>query len=177
MSFTKPPPPNPARSALQSVISAVKRLQFGGARSAEKKRSNTSTFLPRSFSRKLFRRGSFWKRKPERKEIEPWKSFDQLLKEDFQPSDRSKTPITAADCNKISSSDFTAPDGTNSSSEVKSIPTEPQNDAVAVPAEEGSDHGVGATNDDVLAESTTSNSSSETKVRFFTNEYFKLINY
>lgn len=176
VSSTKPPSKSSSRSALQTVISAVKRLHFGGAKSpAEKrKKSGGNSFLPRSFSKKLFRRGSFWKRKPERKEIEPWKSFDQLLKEDSQPSDRSNSSITTADENKSYGwfgSDFTASDGGNSSSEVNSNLPEAKNDAVEMVAEEGSDHGVGATNDDVPAESTTSNSSTETKVRFLFIEY------
>lgn len=167
--FRKPPPPKSALSALQSVITAVKRLPFGAAKSPEKKKSSINSFLTRSFSKKIFKRGGFWKRKPEHKEIERWKSFDQLLKEDPVPSDRSCSSITTTDGSKSyswSGSDFTATsEGGNSASEANSNLPEKKNDVVELPGE--GDNGVGATNEDVSAESTTStNSSNETKVSF-----------
>ncbi|KAK6137572.1 hypothetical protein DH2020_028692 [Rehmannia glutinosa] len=139
-----------AISAIQSVITAVKRLPFAAAKSAEKRRFKDS-FLARSFSRKILKKSGFWKRKPEQKEIGRWKSFDQLLKEDAEPSARS---------DGWSGSDFTASDDCssgNSSSEVNSNLPEERNDVVQVPVKVvSSGNGVGVTtNGDVSTVSTT----------------------
>lgn len=172
--FRKPPPKS-ALSALQSVITAVKRLPFGAAKSPEKNKSSINSFLPRSFSKKLFKKGGFWKRKPEHKEIARWKSFDQLLKEDPEPSNRSCSSITTTDGSKSwSGSDFTASEGGNSASEANSnLPEMIKNDVDVVEMPGKGDDGVGVTNDDVSAESTTStNSSNETKVRVLVTFFF-----
>ncbi|XP_047947478.1 uncharacterized protein LOC125193677 [Salvia hispanica] len=102
------PPANPALSALQRAISAVKRLQFGAAEKM-KKRSDLS--LGSSFF-------LFWRRRPERKEIGSWKSFEQLMKEDEwrPPADRKS---------------FTASEGGNSSS--SDLPPQLKNDVVMTP--------------------------------------------
>ncbi|XP_042051126.1 uncharacterized protein LOC121796344 [Salvia splendens] len=102
-SFVKPPA-NPALSALQSVISAVKRLHFGAAEKMKKNDLSSSFFL-------------FWRRKPERKEIARWKSFEQLMKEDeWRPAADRKS--------------FTASEGGNSSSD---LPPQLKNDVVMTP--------------------------------------------
>ncbi|KAL1559794.1 hypothetical protein AAHA92_10097 [Salvia divinorum] len=145
-SFMKPP----ALSALQSVIAAVKRLQFGAARSPEKKeKSNLNSFLPRSFSKRLFKRGGFWRRQPEPKEIQRWKSFDQLMKEDaIQPP--SYRPITTTE----DSTDFAVTEGGNSSSEVVTLHLPPQHENGVV---------VGAESTACSGESSDTNSSTNTK--------------
>ncbi|KAK6137559.1 hypothetical protein DH2020_028701 [Rehmannia glutinosa] len=150
-----------AISAIQSVITAVKRLPFAAAKSAEKRRFKDS-FLARSFSRKILKKSGFWNRKTEQKEIGRWKSFDQLLKEDAEPSSRSDGSITARDgkSNSWSESDFTASDDCssgNSSSEVNSNLPEERNDVVQVPVKVvSSGNGVGVTtNGDVSTVSTT----------------------
>ncbi|KAH6759610.1 hypothetical protein C2S52_022868 [Perilla frutescens var. hirtella] len=140
VNFNRPP----SKSAISALITAVKRLPFGAAKSSEKKKSNFNSFLPRSFSKRIFKKGGFWKRKPEKKEIERWKSFDQLLKEEPQPSDDRE------------SCGFTVSDGGKSSN----LPDGSKNDvAVVKPGEEEVSDGVGVTNDDVSMESTTTTSS------------------
>lgn len=171
LNFNKTPSKS-ALSAFQSVITAVKRLPFSAAKSPEKKKSKNS-FLPRSFSKKILKKSNFWKRKSERKEIRRWKSFDQLLKEDAEPSDRSSSSITTRDSksNSWSGSDFTVSEG-NSSTEVNlNLPE--SNDVVKMPMEVLSVNGVGVTNGDVSTDSTTisdggadTKSSTNTKVRF-----------
>lgn len=165
------PPSKPSLSALQTVIAAVKRLQFTAAKLPEKKKLNIS-FLTRSFSKKILRKTTFW-RKAERKEIVRWKSFDQLLKEDAEPSDRpcSSIETTCSKSKNWSESDFTASESGNSStSEVNLNLPEKENDVVVMmPMEVVSVNGVGVTNGDVSTDSTTcSNQSadSNSKVRF-----------
>ncbi|KAL1547581.1 hypothetical protein AAHA92_15921 [Salvia divinorum] len=116
-SFVKPPP-NPALSALQSVIASIRRLQFGASEKMKKNELSGSFFLPRSFSKRLFARGGFWRRKPERNEIEQWKSFEQLMKEDdcWLPSNRFNGSMATTEDGKS----FTGAEGGNSSSEVNS---------------------------------------------------------
>lgn len=156
------PPPKPALSALQTVIAAVKRLQLP-ARSPEKKKSNSS-FLARSFSRKILMKSAFWKRKSERKEIVRWKSFDQLLKEDSKPSDRSIT-TAGSKSKRWSGSDFTA----TSESGNLNLPEESK-EVVTMATEVVSVNGVVVTNGDVSTDSTTcsnqSADSNSSKVRF-----------
>ncbi|XP_042068231.1 uncharacterized protein LOC121811441 isoform X2 [Salvia splendens] len=149
--FVKPP----ALSALQSVIAAVKRL----AKSPEKKKKkkvklNLDSFLPRSFSKRLFRRGGFRRRQAEPKEIQRWKSFDQLMKEDDiqPPSDRSTND----------SSDFTATEGGNSSSEVEvtlNLPPQHKNGVV-----------VGAESTTCSGESSDTNSSTQSKKQWTSDQ-------
>ncbi|XP_047940197.1 uncharacterized protein LOC125187617 [Salvia hispanica] len=150
--FVKPP----ALSALQSVIAAVKRL----AKSSEKKKKVKSNFLPRSFSKRLFRRGGFWRRQAEPEEILQWKSFDQLMKEDDvqPPSDRSNSSITTTN----DSSDFTATEGGNSSSEVGvilNLPPQHENDVV-----------VGAESTTCSGESSDTNSSTQSKKQWTSDQ-------
>lgn len=152
---------NPSKSALaafQSVIAAVKRLPFGSASSPEKKQPKKS-ILPRNLSKRILKKSSFWKRKSNQKEIERWKSFDELLKEDSEPLDipRSSTMTAAAASG-------------NSSSRVNLNSVEARNDAVEA-LKKG---------DDVSTESTISSDSSastnsSTKVRFFIYLFIKLI--
>ncbi|KAL8543787.1 hypothetical protein ACS0TY_004370 [Phlomoides rotata] len=150
MSFNGPPP-KPALSALQTVIAAVRRIQFTAKKSPEKKIS----FLPRSFSKKIFLK-TFWKRKSERKEIARWKSFDQLLKEDAEPSDRSIT-TTDSKSKRWSGSDFTAStDSSDCPSMVNlDLPEESNDEAVTMPMEVVSVNGVGVPDGDVSTDSTT----------------------
>ncbi|KAL7150276.1 hypothetical protein ABFS83_05G100600 [Erythranthe nasuta] len=131
-------PSRSALSALQSVIAAVKRLPFVGG-GAEKKRLRQS-ILPRNLSVKILRKSGFWKRKSNQKEIQRWKSFDQLLKEDAhsQPSDI------------ISSESTTAISRCNSSSPVKLNLPEVRNDVV-----------LAVKKGDVSMESTTGSGSSD----------------
>ncbi|KAG6428695.1 hypothetical protein SASPL_112949 [Salvia splendens] len=144
--FVKPPA-NPALSALQSVITAVKRLHFGAAEKMKKNDLSSSFFL-------------FWRRKPERKEIGRWKSFEQLMKEDeWQPAEDGKISC---------STDFTASEGGNSSS---NLPLPLKNDVVMTP-----DHGLQITNDEE-ADSTTcsgggsdNNSSTQTKKQWTSDQ-------
>ncbi|KAL0312665.1 UNVERIFIED_CONTAM: hypothetical protein Sradi_5665800 [Sesamum radiatum] len=166
-------PPKSALSAFQSVvIAAVKRLPF--AKSPEKKKTKNS-FLPRSFSNKILKKTGFWKRKSGRKEIARWKSFDQLLKEDPEPSDRyySSVPTRESKSNSSSGSDFTASEecnsSGNSSSEVNLNLPGAGNGVVEEPKKVASGNRAGG-NDDVSSESTTStdgcastNSSTNTK--------------
>ncbi|KAG6384025.1 hypothetical protein SASPL_156177 [Salvia splendens] len=116
----------PALSALQSVIAAVKRL----TKSPEKKK------------------------KAEPKEIQRWKSFDQLMKEDDiqPPSDRSTND----------SSDFTATEGGNSSSEVEvtlNLPPQHKNGVV-----------VGAESTTCSGESSDTNSSTQSKKQWTSDQ-------
>ncbi|XP_041994556.1 uncharacterized protein LOC121744915 [Salvia splendens] len=153
----------PSLSALQSVIAAVKRLQFGAAKEKKKKKkkkvkSNLDYFLPRSFSKRLFRRGSFWRRQAEPKEIQRWKSFDELMKEDDvqPPSDRSNSSITTTG----DSSDFTVTEDGNSSSEVTlNLPPKHQNGVV-----------VGAESTTCSGESSDTNSSTQTKKQWTSDQ-------
>ncbi|KAL9167442.1 hypothetical protein ABFS82_05G098100 [Erythranthe guttata] len=120
---------NPSRSALsalQSVIAAVKRLPFVGG-GAEKKRLR-QPILPRSLSMKILRKSGFWKRKSNQKEIQRWKSFDQLLKEDAHPSQPSDI---------VSSESTTAISRCNSSSPVNLNLPEVKNDVVSMESTTG----------------------------------------
>ncbi|GER34531.1 CAP (Cysteine-rich secretory proteins [Striga asiatica] len=85
----KSPAKSAAIAALRRIFSAVKRLPFASEGPPESKDFRRSTLLPRNLSRKIFERGSFWKRKSSsgREEVGRLKSFDQLMKEDSQPSD------------------------------------------------------------------------------------------
>lgn len=174
-------------SALRSVITAVKRLPFAAAKSPENKYFQAaSSFLPRSFSKKLLKKNGFWKRKPDRKEIGGWKSFDQMVKEDAEPSDGSCISDSKSN-NSWSGSDFTVSDecssGNSSKEENLNLP-ERTNDVVEMVMELVSDTGVGVTNGDVSKDSTTNsddgsastNSSTNTKVRFSFN-YFYMISF
>ncbi|KAL2238170.1 UNVERIFIED_CONTAM: hypothetical protein Sindi_1008700 [Sesamum indicum] len=168
-------PPKSALSAFQSVvIAAVKRLPFAAVAKSPEKKKTKNSFLPRSFSNKILKKTSFWKRKSGRKEIARWKSFDQLLKEDPEPSDRYYSSLPTRESK--SNSDFTASEecnsSGNSSSEVNLNLPEAGNDVVQEPKEVASGNRAGG-NDDVPSESTTSidgcastNSSTNTKVRF-----------
>ncbi|KAI3468803.1 hypothetical protein Pfo_025466 [Paulownia fortunei] len=179
----KKTPSKSALSAFQSVITAVKRLPFAAAKSPEKKKIKNS-FLARSFSKKILKKGSFWKRKSDQKEIGRWKSFDQLLKEDAEPSVRSYSSITTRDSksNSWSGSDFTVSDecsSGNSSSEVNLDLPEERNDVAKMPTKvvSISGNGVGVTNGGVSTDSTTSsdgsantNSSTNTKQKQWSSE-------
>ncbi|KAL3818118.1 hypothetical protein ACJIZ3_004023 [Penstemon smallii] len=191
LNFNKKNPPTIVKnksksplSAFQSVITAVKRLPFAAVSSPEKKKFKNS-FLPRSFSKKLLESG-FWKRKSNRKEIQRWKSFDELLKEDSsQPLDRFNNSMTSeSKSNSWSGSDFTVStdesSSGNSSSEVNLNLPEGRNDDVEVSRKEVvSSKTVVVTNGDVLRNSTTStssdgssstNSSTNTKQKEWSNE-------
>ncbi|KAI3453651.1 hypothetical protein Pfo_010314 [Paulownia fortunei] len=160
LSFKKSPKAllkNQSKSALaafQSVITAVRRLPFGAATSPEKKKLKKS-ILPRNLSKKILKKSSFWKRKSNHKEIERWKSFGQLLKEDSEPLDISNSSMTTRSDGKSKSwseSNFTASDECsrgNSSSEVNLNLPEVTNDAVEL-----------LKNADVSTDSTTSSDSS-----------------
>ncbi|KAL7123141.1 hypothetical protein ACP275_01G086700 [Erythranthe tilingii] len=146
---------------LQRIVAAVKRLPFAAVKSPEKKISGSYSFLPRSFSKRSS--GLFWRRKlsddHDRKEIKRWKSFDQLLKEDAQPSDRSSGRWSE----KCS--------GGDSYAEVNLInSTEKRNDVVKMVT----DNGVGVINGDVSMDSTTSsadtNSSTSTQKQWSSDE-------
>ncbi|KAK4435260.1 hypothetical protein Salat_0689300 [Sesamum alatum] len=149
-------PPKSALSAFQSVvIAAVKRLPFA----ANPKKT------------------SFWKRKSGAKEIARWKSFDQLLKEDPEPSDRYYSSVTTRESksNSSSGSDFTASEECNSSEVNLNLP-EAGNDVVEEPKKVASGNREGV-NDDVTSESTTStdgcastNSSTNTKKQWSSEE-------
>ncbi|KAL0324355.1 UNVERIFIED_CONTAM: hypothetical protein Scaly_2402600 [Sesamum calycinum] len=172
---TSTKPPKSALSAFQSVvIAAVKRLPFSAVAKSPEKKKTKNSFLPRSFSNKILKKTSFWKRKSGRKEIARWKSFDQLLKEDPEPSDRyySSVPTRESKSNSSSGSDFTASEecnsSGNSSSEVNLNLPKAGNDVVEEPKKVASvNRAVG--NDDVSSESTAStdgcatNSSTNTK--------------
>ncbi|KAL0310245.1 UNVERIFIED_CONTAM: hypothetical protein Scaly_2947400 [Sesamum calycinum] len=156
---------NPSRSALaafRTVITAVKRLPFGSGSSPEKKKP-TRSILPRNLSKKILKKTSFWKRKPNQKEIQRWKSFDELLKEDSGPLDTSNcSSMNTTDSKRRSASDDLSSYcwSGNSSSEVNSNLPKEQNDAVEVEVEvavEVSKDG------DVSTDSTTSSNNSSTK--------------
>ncbi|KAL7111615.1 hypothetical protein ACP275_05G100300 [Erythranthe tilingii] len=140
---------NPSRSALSalhSVIAAVKRLPFVG--SPEKKRLRQS-ILPRNLSVKILRKSGFWKRKSNQKEIQRWKSFDQLLKEDAQPQPSDI----------MSSESTTAISRCNSSSPVKLNLPEVRNDVV-----------LAVKKGDVSIESTTGSSDSSASTHSSTKQ-------
>lgn len=109
-------------------------------------------------------KSAFWKRKSERKEIVRWKSFDQLLKEDSKPSDRSIT-TAGSKSKRWSGSDFTA----TSESGNLNLPEESK-EVVTMATEVVSVNGVVVTNGDVSTDSTTcsnqSADSNSSKVRF-----------
>ncbi|XP_020550199.1 uncharacterized protein LOC105164242, partial [Sesamum indicum] len=172
-------PPKSALSAFQSVvIAAVKLLPFAAVAKSPEKKKTKNSFLPRSFSNKILKKTSFWKRKSGRKEIARWKSFDQLLKEDPEPSDRYYSSLPTRESK--SNSDFTASEecnsSGNSSSEVNLNLPEAGNDVVQEPKEVASGNRAGG-NDDVPSESTTSidgcastNSSTNTKKQWSSEE-------
>ncbi|XP_051118995.1 uncharacterized protein LOC127243154 [Andrographis paniculata] len=150
LNFNKTTPPrllkSPSKSALAAFytfITAVKRFQCS-ATPPENKMLKKSSSLRRSLclSMKLIEKSSsFWKRKPNHKGIEQWKSFEQLLKEDSEPPAISSSLTTAAE--------FAAPGefpGGNFSSGVESTLTYTENDVVEMPA-----------NDDVSADSIATN--------------------
>ncbi|PIN18914.1 hypothetical protein CDL12_08414 [Handroanthus impetiginosus] len=149
--FNKNPPillKSPSKSSLsnafKSVISAVKRLPFGGASSAEKSKLKKS-ILPRNLSKKILKKSNFWKRKSNHKGMERWKSFDQFLKEDSAPLDVSDssvmTTMTSDGKSKSwSESDFSVSDecwSGKSSGDVNLNLPEMKNDAVEVVPQNG----------------------------------------
>ncbi|KAL8064296.1 hypothetical protein ABFX02_01G080700 [Erythranthe guttata] len=167
ISNNKPSSSKPS-AFLQRVVAAVKRRPIAAAKSPEKKISGGYSFLPRSFSK---RSGLiFWRRKPssddhDRKEIRRWKSFDQLLKEDAQPSDRSS--------DRWSGGDLTVSEkcsGGDSYAEVNLNSIQKRNDVVKMVT----DNGVGVLNGDVSMDSTTSsadtNSSTTTQQKQWSSD-------
>ncbi|KAG8382300.1 hypothetical protein BUALT_Bualt05G0062500 [Buddleja alternifolia] len=161
--FNKTPPPllkNPSKksttSVFRTVINAVKRLPFAAVSSPEKSK-HKKAILPRNLSKKILKKTSFWKRKSGLKEIQRWKSFDELLKENPQRLDHSNSSMTT--------SVFTASEecsSGNSSSEVNLNLPEAGNDAVDVPGKVvSSSYRVGVTNGDVPTDSTTSSDSTK----------------
>uniref|UniRef100_A0A5B7BX22 DUF4378 domain-containing protein n=1 Tax=Davidia involucrata TaxID=16924 RepID=A0A5B7BX22_DAVIN len=101
--------------ASEAVINAVKLLPFPSVKSPssqKQKKPNKKAILPRSLSRKIWRR-SFWKKTD--KEIQRWKSFRDLLEEKQLPSDFSPSITTISTShdsnsngNSWSDSDFTS---------------------------------------------------------------------
>ncbi|CAA0831521.1 Unknown protein [Striga hermonthica] len=147
----KSPAKSPAIAALRRIISAVKRLPFAADGPKESKDLRRSMFLPRNLSRKIFERGSFWKRKSSsgREEVGRLKSFDQLMKEDSQPSDvpDSFTAATAGDGGNECSSGNVVTTTTTTCEVNLDLP----NDAVGL-----------VENGDVSTDSTTSSNASST---------------
>ncbi|XP_073042922.1 uncharacterized protein [Primulina eburnea] len=137
--FKKNPPAllkSPSKSALsafQHVITAIKRLPFAAGRSSETEKPKNS-MLARSISKKINKKSStFWRRKPNEKEIGRMKSFDELLKEDPVSSDRSKISPNDAYGNCRPESDIvTAAREACSSGDLK-FTEEGQNGVVEVP--------------------------------------------
>ncbi|XP_073133019.1 uncharacterized protein [Henckelia pumila] len=89
-------PSKSALTAFQYVIAAVKRLPFAAGRLPEAEKPKKS-MLARSISKKIINKSAstFWRRKkPNEKEIQRLKSFDELLKEDPVSSDRSEISTT-----------------------------------------------------------------------------------
>ncbi|KAL2544006.1 hypothetical protein Fot_13239 [Forsythia ovata] len=172
--FKKNPPPllkNPSKSAsstalnsaFQCVINAVKHLPFAAVKSpaAEQKKLKKS-ILPRSLSKKILKK-SFWKR-TSHKEMERWKSLDQLVKEKSGQLDLSISSASDSNNSKTNSwseSDFTASDD--------SLPfsTEVTNDVVATRLPEKKV--VAATNGDVSMDS-NSTTSSETNASTYSTQ-------
>ncbi|KAA8521969.1 hypothetical protein F0562_012717 [Nyssa sinensis] len=104
--------------ASEAVINAVKLLPFSSVKSPSSQKQNKpkKAILPRSLSRKLWRR-SFWKKSD--KEIQRWKSFRDFLEEKQQPLDfytsittvattDSNSPTNNSNGNSWSDSDFTS---------------------------------------------------------------------
>ncbi|KAK4422693.1 hypothetical protein Salat_1851800 [Sesamum alatum] len=156
---------SPSRSALaafRTVITAVKRLPFAAGTSPENKKPKRS-ILPRNLSKKILKKTSFWKRKPNHKEIQRWKSFDEFLKEDSGPLDTSNCSMNATDSK---SHDLTASEecsSGNSSSEVNSNLPKEENDAVEAPKD-------GDVSTDSTSSSSTSNNSSSNEKQWSVSE-------
>ncbi|KAH6774129.1 hypothetical protein C2S51_012533 [Perilla frutescens var. frutescens] len=88
---------NPSKSAISAfhtVIAAVKRLPFAGTGSPENIKLKKS-ILPQNLSMKILKKSIFWKRKSNHKQIQRWKSFDQLMimKEDSHDTGNSYSQV------------------------------------------------------------------------------------
>ncbi|KAL3619337.1 hypothetical protein CASFOL_036907 [Castilleja foliolosa] len=143
-----------ALSALQSVISVVKRLPVAAAISLEDKihLKKKSMFLPRSLSVKILRKSGFWNRKSSHKEIGRWKSFDQLLKEDREPSDDS---VSFSLTTTVARSDECTSCNSPSSEVTMDLPNQVKNDAVEL-LKNGDVSSDSTSNSDCSSASTTS---------------------
>ncbi|KAG8374848.1 hypothetical protein BUALT_Bualt10G0038300 [Buddleja alternifolia] len=153
-------PSKSALSAIRSVITAVKRFPFAAVKSPEKNKFKNS-FLSRNFSKKiLLGKSSFWKRsKSNRKQIERWILYDNLLMEDPEPSDHTNSS-SESKSKSWSGSDFTVgSDDSNSSSEVNLNLPKPSNDVVEQPKKVvSSSDELGESNGDVSTDSTACSS-------------------
>ncbi|KAK6117105.1 hypothetical protein DH2020_049150 [Rehmannia glutinosa] len=170
---------NPSKSALaalQSVITAVKRIPFAAARSAPENKNIMKSILPRSLSKKILWKSSFWKRKSNQKEIGRLKSFDQLLKENSDRLDISNSSMTTtSDDGKSKSwsgSDFTASSectSGNSSSKVNLDLPEVRNDTVEL-LENGDVSTDSITTSDISDASTNSSTKTHVQKQWSVNE-------
>ncbi|XVF13212.1 hypothetical protein REPUB_Repub08aG0188900 [Reevesia pubescens] len=96
--------------ASEAVLNAIKLLPFPSIKSSSPSTLGSNSWrkghLPRSFSRKLFKR-SFWRKTDKEDdrggEIRRWKLFREFLEEKNQPSDQ-KTTITNVDTTTDTSS-------------------------------------------------------------------------
>lgn len=163
-------PSKSALSAFQYVITAVKSLPFAAGRLSEAEKPKNS-MLARSFSKRIIKKSTtFWRRKPNEKEIGRLKSFDELLKEDPVSSDRSKISTNDGYGNCRPESDFVTAAGDACSSgnpKFTEVDSAGVNGVVEVPLKDkkpSNGETTGVPQSDVWRASTTSSDGSEISI-------------